>query len=639
MLQILKWVKGYDEQKRLFLPPLVPGEKLPREIMQAWKRARPAPLPIEPTSKEDLPSTVEGSVAEVDQSSELKLPPSSTSLPQQGLLESRTPDVSTTALLSVPEIGIIESVTGLTNDEIESFSQINMDGTNIPPVAAAVARYMGIDLSPEGVKNELRKGIAFVVDGPPLSGRTSLARALGDLYKAAVINVDELLKELINKAETPEGRRMRQLCIDGEAESQAREEAASVVAAPIAGKRTSTKDIKDKEGKDQAGKQEEIQVPVVPFNVLPLPDSDLAVPEGSLLPAPLPRELICQILDNRVQQSDCKHGVVFDGVESAFTSCPSSALKIILEIIHNRKHIYVANIEMELSEIKERKLKLEKEAEMKAKEEKRLQEEREKEEEERAKRELEIDEEDYEALSEKERLKFDQKLLEIKREKNRVKQREREEKERLEHEREEEEKRIAEEMKKKKGKGRKVPTAALLASPSRPMSGVKHHHGDTLGMASQASFASGIGTPKGKAAKSPGVVADDHVVTDPLDKKFEYHTHHATKVKTLLADWDRVARVERPVQLEEPIETLVAPTKKSTRKPSAANVKPLSPTLAPPATAVALPEVNRDELGVPVIVLSGRKLTEELVEELLSDDSIPTPEQVKLHTLMYEPLV
>ena len=565
---------------------------------------------------------MEGSAAEIDP----KLPSSSANLLVQGLLDRRTPDLSTTALLSVPELGIIESVTGLTNDDIEGFSQINVDGIDIPPVAAAVARHIGINLSPEGAKNELRKGIAFVVDGPPMSGRTSLARALAKKYKAVLINVDELLKVLISKAETPEGRKLRQLCIDAEREQQAQEEAPSATTTHTTGKRVSTKDIKDKEGKDSVPKPEEAHQPVAPFPVLPLPDTDLAVPESSLNPAPLPKEMIVQILENRLQQHDCRHGVVFDGMESVFTSCLSSALKIILEVIHNRKHVYVAKIEMELSEIKERRFRLEKEAEMRAKEEQRLREEKEKEEEERAKREMEIDEEEYDTLSEEDRIKFDQKLLAVKKEKSRIKQKEREERERIEHEREEEERRTAEELKKKKGKARKAPTVTALASSSRPTSrptsgGTKLSR-DGVGMASQASVCSGPTTPGKSKAKSPGVATDGQIAADPLDETFEYYAHHAPKVQTLLADWDRVARVDRPLPPQEVPES-PTPVKKSTHK----NVKPQPSTLAPSTTA--LPEINRDELGVPLIALKGSKPTNELVDDILSlNGNIPTPEEV-----------
>ena len=610
-------MKGYDARKRLFLPPVVPGGQLPKELLRAWEKAKPKSLPGAVPSEDELPSTVEGSGVDVDL---LRLPSSAVDLPQ------RTPELSTTALLSVPELGVIESVVGLSTDVMESFSQINMDGVDVPPVAAAIAHYMGIDLSPEGAKNELRKGIAFMVDGPPMSGRTTLAKMLAKRYNAALINVDKLLKELISIAQTPEGQKLRRLCIEAEKERQAHEEATATVTAPTAGKKASTKDVKDKEVKDHAAKQDDFSLPVEPFAVLPLLDNaDIAVPESILLPVPLSKELITGILENRILQQDCRQGVVFDGVESVFTSCPSEALRIILEAIHNRPHIYMAKVEMELTDIKERKLRLEKEAELRAQEEEMFKQQQKREEEERVRREMDIDEEDYEALSEGEKVAFDQKLLAVKKEKNMLKQREREERARLEREREEEERRIAEEMsKKKKGKGRKLPTAAAVASPSRPMSGIKPSV-DPLGMASQASFASGMATPaKGKALKSPGVI-EEHALVDPLEKKYSHHAHHSSAVETLLADWDRNARVDRPLPPEEPVESLT-PVKKSNRKTSSLMVtKPQSPIPGPP-----VPEVNRDELGVPVIKLNGNKGMDELVEDILKTDDIPTPGEVSV---------
>ena len=611
-------MKGYDAQKRLFLPPAVPGEKLPKEILQAWEKAKPKALTAV-TSEDDLTRTAEGSSVPLDRGSQLRLPSSTVDMLQRGA-EGRSPQLSTTALLSVPELGVIESVTCLSSEAMGGFSE---DGIDVPPVAAAIARYMGVDLSPEGIKAEFRKGIAFIVDGPPLSGRTTLAKNLAEKYNAALINVDELLKDLISNAKTPEGQKLRQFCIDAENERQAQEEIASVAAAPAAGKKASSKDVKDQ----NTAKQEELTLPVEPFAVLPLLDTDLAVPDSNLPPVPLPKETVTIILANRLQQSDCRQGVVFDGVESAFTSCPSATLKMILEVVHNRKHIYVAKIEMEVTEIKERKLQLEKEAEARAKEEEQMKQKQKMEEEERARREMELDEDEYEALSEEERMKFDQKLLAVKREKNMLKKREKEENERrLEREREEREKRLAEEMlKKKKGKGRKQPTAAALASPSRPPSATK---GDPLAMASQASFASGMATPaKGKvvATKSPGTV-EDHVLVDPLETKYNYHKQHSSKVETLLADWDRIARVDRPVPPEEPVECLT-PVRKSTRKGSTAPLKPPSPAPAPPP----VPEVNRDDLGVPVINVDGNKHIEEVVEDVFKNGDLPTPEEVSIY--------
>lgn len=40
----------------------------------------------------------------------------------------------------------------------------------ITPVSAAIARYLGIDLTPEGKAARNRRGIAVIVHGPPMSG-------------------------------------------------------------------------------------------------------------------------------------------------------------------------------------------------------------------------------------------------------------------------------------------------------------------------------------------------------------------------------------------------------------------------------------------------------------------------------------
>lgn len=591
------------------MPPITPGEKLSKEILQAWEKTRPQ-TKIAIVSEEDT-NTIEVSGAEGHQDSLAPIP-SSVEIPQAVI-----PQLSTMSL-SVPELGVIESITPLSIEAVDNF--------DVPPVASAIARYMGVDLSPEGPKAEFRKGIAFIVDGPSQSGRTALAKTLAKKYNAAIINMDELLKEMISNAKNPEGYRLRKFCIDAENERQAQLELASTTTAP-SGKKPSMKDVKDKDKDQNAAKQEEITLPVEPFAVQALEDTDVAVPESSLLPVPLPKETIDSILENRLLQQDCKQGVVFDGVESVFISSPSAALRMILEAIHNRKHIYVARIEMELTEIQERVIQLQKEAEIRAKEEERIKEQQKKEEEEKARREMEIDEDDYEALSEEQRMEFDRKLLAIKREKNLIKKREKEENERLEREREEEEKRIAEELqKKKKGKGKK-PTAATFASPSRPISGAKAA-GDPLSMLSQASFASGMATPaKGKgggAAKSPCV--EDQELEDPLEKKYNYHTHYISSLDTLLADWDRIARIDRPAPPEVPAEPLT-PVKKSNRKGSTFIVKSMSPT----PVQTPLPEVNRDELGVPVIRVNGNKCVDEVMEDILIIGNLPSPEEVSVY--------
>ena len=622
------WVKGYDRQKRLFLPPVIPGEKLPQEILQAWEKEKQSgPLAAyEP----------EGSGIDIDQGShsQLRLPViSSLDVLQKGF-GGKTPLHSTTALLSVPELGVIESVICLMSQTLGDFSQGSVTGLDVPPVAAAIARYMGVNLSSEGAIAEHRKVIALVVHGPPLSGRTTQAQALSKRYNAALINVDELLKDLISHASTAAGYKAREVCIEAEKE---REEQLSF-AAIAGGKKASTKEIREKDqtkDKEQnAVNQEDVNLPVQPFAVQPLENTQVAVPESKLHPVALPEELIVEILADRLQQPDCRQGIVIDGIESAFAADPATAIKAILKAVNNRKHIYVIHLEMELTAIKERKKRLGEEAKKQAKEKVRIKEELKKQEEIDARKQMEIDEDEYEALSEEKRKEFDDKLLAVKKEKLLERKKEKEEKEQLELERrEEEERRLAEEMlKKKKGKGKKVQTAP---TPSRPMSAVKQN-ADPLAMASQASFASGVGTPakvRGRGSlKSPGVT-EQHFLEDPLDVKFNYHQHHLGTLETLLTDWDRVAAVDRPVLPEEPVKP-PTPVKKSYRKGSVTGLRPPSP---PPLPTPA-PEVKREDLGVPLIKVSGIKSKEELMEDISRD--LPAPEEVgvyNMHALIQSP--
>ena len=41
----------------------------------------------------------------------------------------------------------------------------------ITPVSAAIARHLGIDLTPEGKASMRRRGVSIVVHGAPMSGK------------------------------------------------------------------------------------------------------------------------------------------------------------------------------------------------------------------------------------------------------------------------------------------------------------------------------------------------------------------------------------------------------------------------------------------------------------------------------------
>lgn len=60
---------------------------------------------------------------------------------------------------------------GLTKDNISAETAVG--DLEYDPVSRAIARHMGIDLSPEGKAALNRRGIAIIVHGAPLSGKMS----------------------------------------------------------------------------------------------------------------------------------------------------------------------------------------------------------------------------------------------------------------------------------------------------------------------------------------------------------------------------------------------------------------------------------------------------------------------------------
>lgn len=53
----------------------------------------------------------------------------------------------------------------------DSASSIGVGELEITPVSAAIARHLGIDLSPEGKAARNRRGICVIVHGAPMSGK------------------------------------------------------------------------------------------------------------------------------------------------------------------------------------------------------------------------------------------------------------------------------------------------------------------------------------------------------------------------------------------------------------------------------------------------------------------------------------
>lgn len=89
---------------------------------------------------------------------------------------------------------------------IDVLEKKDVGDLEITPVSAAIANYLGIDLSPEGRAARNRRGISIVVHGAPFSGKTATAIALAKMYNAALLTVDGVVTEAIEQGTTTAGR-------------------------------------------------------------------------------------------------------------------------------------------------------------------------------------------------------------------------------------------------------------------------------------------------------------------------------------------------------------------------------------------------------------------------------------------------
>lgn len=82
------------------------------------------------------------------------------------------------------------------------------------PVFDSIAQYLGIDLSTEGRAARNRRGVAIVVNGPPLSGKSRAAIALAKYYECALLTIDSIITDAIANSSSTAATRVRQLCAD-----------------------------------------------------------------------------------------------------------------------------------------------------------------------------------------------------------------------------------------------------------------------------------------------------------------------------------------------------------------------------------------------------------------------------------------
>ncbi|KAL0967855.1 hypothetical protein UPYG_G00258380 [Umbra pygmaea] len=376
--KILRMMKGFDTQNVLLLPPRAPGESLPPELITYYNDLH---------YKDD------------DESKAGNRKDEETSEAGEKEKQEKLEELDTTPLADQCMDEEWITCGDLIKDRVDSRTA-GVGDLEINPVSRANARHMGIDLSPEGQAARNRRGIAIIVHGAPLSGKTSSALTLAKHYGAACLSIDTVVLEAVTSRRTSAGLRAHTLCSKATMEhAQKRVEetqAVSEVMAP-AGQVAAALNMEAvaKHVAEAGGPiQEQLSMSVN------------QVGEQGLMSCLLPDQLLVDILSERLQLSDCHQGVVIDGLETLYCRSLSNTLQIILKALNNRRFIYMVNLSNNYSAFKaKRKTQGDAEKvlewEQAEKEKMHL---------------LEMDEEEYDALPEKEKERIDLRNLEARRE-------------------------------------------------------------------------------------------------------------------------------------------------------------------------------------------------------------------------------
>ncbi|XP_062355733.1 hydrocephalus-inducing protein homolog [Cinclus cinclus] len=243
------------------------------------------------------------------------------------------------------------------------------------PISQAVMRHLGIDPSSESCEAQQDRGIVVIVHGPPragsskacpcnasyasvtkqsssLSGKTEIVVALCHYYDTAHLSIDTMVKEAIANDQSQAGRRARELCtkaameLKGEDQDDAGKKpllTAQSKNKQASGEKNNMKK-KNPKGKNPAAQKKE---PASKPNKKDTKQLNIISSHGeelNCLSCVLPEDLLVDILCERLKHEDCSKGVVFDGLESLFTSSLESSLLCVFKAVNNRHHIYMVNL-------------------------------------------------------------------------------------------------------------------------------------------------------------------------------------------------------------------------------------------------------------------------------------------------------
>uniref|UniRef100_F6WJJ0 HYDIN axonemal central pair apparatus protein n=1 Tax=Monodelphis domestica TaxID=13616 RepID=F6WJJ0_MONDO len=502
--KILRNLKGYDACNTILLPPRAPGEKLPPEVHEYYKElVRFREEQKNKAGEFQIPDN--GTWSSTKRISLSQGVSASSNMEERHGLDIRHYQEEEEEEDNLDRF--FSHVGEKTQSASDSRSVEEVGEIDHNPVSRSIARHLGISTSPEShTANKHQRGIAIMVHGAPVSGKTAVANSLAKYYGAVCLTLDSIVLDALSDSNSVPGIRARELCMRATMEQSIRDGEESVKESSLAqtsiglsrisnenlakhtseatlvspetrnftkGNRGSGQTNKTKSDSHGSGSQKQhhqmhqsetsgSQVPSSPLTYTPIQLRIMgSTSEGDMgfFSCVLPEDLFVQIIEERLQLSDCYRGVVFDGIESVFARNAVSSLQCLLRAINNREHIYFINLSQDYTVMKAReKAKQEQEEQERletiAKEKARLQ---------------KMDEEEYDALTEEEKNMFDREVLEAMRERKKRKQeklaRELQEKrlqQELERQREEEE------MKKKTKKKREPTKEELTGKKNMP---------------------------------------------------------------------------------------------------------------------------------------------------------------------------
>ncbi|XP_024138466.1 hydrocephalus-inducing protein homolog isoform X3 [Oryzias melastigma] len=362
--KILRLMEEYDENNLLLLPPRLPGEGLPKELLEYYKEYSSLHRENEINVGLEVDGAEGRATQEEDRKSKQNNAPTEIRNMSTKLAETFVSELSREG--GSGRLGQLER----------------------SPVFRAIARHMGYDLSTDALMARNRRGIAVIVYGAPLTDKSRTAAALSHRYGAACLSIDDVVKNAIHNGTSAISITARKIYEAATARCAQRRPAQVADAAdPRPATRLETT-LSSSISASLDSVENEATAQLVTADT-----SSVFCPGEVNLCRLLPEQLLADILAERFQLRDCLHGVVIDGLQSAFTHSASSALLVVLKALSNRKHIYVVNLSDSYDALKERE-RQQREAEES------LQRQRDEREERRLQ---DLDDEEYEALSEEEK--------------------------------------------------------------------------------------------------------------------------------------------------------------------------------------------------------------------------------------------